>query len=401
MADGLATRRMPEGTGFGQPVRERARSSAEGTGTALVLSGGIALGAFEAGAYAALAEAGGPLPGWLLGSSAGALNAALIAGNPPGERVAALRRFWEGASQVPTPWTSFWLGPPPASGAWRRAANEAAVMRALLLGCPGLFRPRAAGGDLVGEAPALYDLAPLGRRLPECLDFDRLNHPSSPRLSVVATAVESGERVVFDTRGPRPGRIGPEHLLASCALLPVFAPVEVEGRLLGDGGLSSNAPLDLLLEEPPEGGTLCILVELFARRGRPPGTLAAAASRAGDLAFGNQTRRLIEAGAREFRLRAAIEELAERLPPGLREEQAVGALLREAGAGRRLTLLVLGYRAAEDEAGIGKGFDFSPATLADRWAAGAAALREGLRRVGAGEGGRSPAPGLVLHEVEG
>ena len=393
---------MPEGTGVhldalpgGAPPRE------EGRGTALVLSGGIALGAFEAGVYAAMAEAGGPLPGWLLGSSAGAVNAAIIAGNAPAARVEALRRFWEGASQDPTPWTSFWLGPPPPSGAWRRAYSKAAVMQALLLGCPGLFRPRIAGGDLVGEAPALYDLAPLRRRLPECLDFDRLNHSSAPRLSVVATDVGSGERVVFDTRGERPSRIGAEHLLASCALLPVFAPVEVEGRLLGDGGLSSNAPLDLLLEEPAGGAMLCVLVELFARQGSRPGTLAASASRAGDLAFGNQTRRMIDACAREFRLRALIGEVADRLPPGLREAEGIGGLLEAAGPARHLTLLVLGYRAAEDEAGIGKSFDFSDVTVAERWSAGAAALREGLRRLGDGEAGRSPAPGFVLHEVEG
>jgi len=353
------------------------------------------MGAFEAGVYAALAEAGGPMPDWLLGSSAGAVNAAVIAGNPPERRVEALRRFWRGVSRDPTPWTSFWLGPPPSSGAWRAAYNQVAVMQSLLLGCPGLFRPRLQGGDLTGAAPALYDLAPLRRHLPECLDFDRLNHPSAPRLSVVATDVVSGERVVFDTR--HGARIGPEHLLASCALLPVFAPVEVEGRLLGDGGLSSNAPLDLVLEDPADGAILCLMVELFAARGSRPESLAASASRAGDLAFANQTRRMVEACAREFRLRALARGLAERLPAELREVAEAGPL---PGA-RELTLVVLGYRAALDEAGIGKGFDFSTATVEERWNAGAAALREAQRRLAEGLPGHSPAPGLVLHEVEG
>ncbi|WP_052401527.1 patatin-like phospholipase family protein [Muricoccus aerilatus] len=363
----------------------------------LVLSGGIALGAFEAGVYAGLAEAGRAEPDWLLGSSAGALNAAIIAGNPPGGRVEALRRFWEGVSGDPTPWTSFLLGLPPPAGAWRRAYSEAAVVQSLLLGRPGLFQPRIMGGDLAGRAPSLYDLAPLRRRLPECLDFERLNHPSSPRLSVVATDVVSGERVVFDTRRDR---IGPENLLASCALLPVFAPVEVEGRLLGDGGLSSNAPLDLLLGDIGEEPVFCLLVELFAQRGSRPRTLAASASRAGDLAFGNQTRRLVEACEREFRLRALVAEVAERLPPELREGPEIAPLLREAGGPRRLTLLVLGQRAGLDEAGLGKAFDFSPLAVGERWSAGTAALREGLRRIGEETGGAA-APGLVLHEVEG
>src|ERR687898_2225874 len=97
---------------------------------ALVLSGGVALGAFEAGAYAALEEAGAPLPDWLAGSSIGAVNAAIIAGNPPGRRVERLRRFWESVARDPTPATSFLLGPPPAEGAWRKAHNEAAALRA-------------------------------------------------------------------------------------------------------------------------------------------------------------------------------------------------------------------------------------------------------------------------------
>ena len=383
---------MPEGPGVSAAP---ARRQQEGRAV-LVLSGGVALGAFEAGVYAGLAEAGAGEPDWLLGSSAGALNAAIIAGNAPEERVGALHRFWEGRAVEPMPGTSALLGPPRPEGAWRRAYSRAAVTQALLFGRPGLFRPRMAGGDLVGEVPSLYDLAPLRRRLPECLDFDRLNHPSAPRLSIAATDVVSGERVVFDTRRDR---IGPAQLLASCALLPVFAPVEVEGRLLGDGGLSSNAPLDLLLDEEWEGQVLCVLVELFARRGGRPRTLAASASRAGDLSFGNQTRRLVEACEREFRLRAVLAEVAERLPPELREGPEIASLLREAGGPRRLTLLVLGQRAGLDEAGPGKVFDFSPLTLSERWSAGVAALHEGLRQIGE-RAGETVASGLVLHEVE-
>src|SRR5215207_7071268 len=104
--------------------------------------------------------------------------------------------------------TTFLLGPPPAAGAWRKAHNEAAALRALLLGQPGLFRPRLAVGEGIGAAPSLYDLEPMRERLPELLDFDRLNNGET-RLSIAATNVVSGERVVFDTaRGGL--RIGPE-----------------------------------------------------------------------------------------------------------------------------------------------------------------------------------------------
>src|SRR3712207_1596738 len=112
------------------------------TRRALVLSGGVALGAFEAGAYAALEEAGAPLPDWFVGASIGAVNAAIIAGNPPGRRVERLRRFWGSVARDPTPATSFLLGPPPAEGAWRKAYNEASALQSVLLGRPGLFRDR-------------------------------------------------------------------------------------------------------------------------------------------------------------------------------------------------------------------------------------------------------------------
>jgi NTE family protein len=370
------------------PTRARPRR-------ALVLSGGVALGAFEAGAYAALEEVGEPLPEWFVGSSIGAVNAAIIAGNPPGRRVERLRVFWESVARDPTPATSFLLGPPPDVGAWRKAYNEASAFQAMLLGRPGLFRPRLAVGATMGVVPALYDLEPLRERLPELLDFDRLNGGET-RLGVAATDVVSGERVVFDTA--RGARIGPEHLAASCALLPVFAPVEIEGRLLGDGGLAANTPLDVVLDDPEAGDLLCFVVELFALQGRRPRTLAASAARAADLAFGGQTRRILEGREREHRLRALVRRLAERLPPELREDPEVASILAEAEAGaRRATVLCVGHRAAPDQARPGDAFDFSPATLADRWEAGARGMREALRRI------RTERPadrGLVVHEVD-
>ena len=371
-----------------------AATQVAGSACALVLSGGVALGAFEAGTYAALEASGGSGIDWLAGSSAGAVNAALIAGNPPDERVARLRQFWESVAGDPTPATSFLLGPPPPQGVWRRAYNQAAVVQSLLFGRPGLYRPRLAPAPKIGQVPAFYDLEPLLERLRAMVDFDRLNG-GEMRVAIAATDVVSGERVVFDTG--RGARIGPEHIVASSALLPIFAPVEVEGRLLADGGLASNVPLDLVLDEPGSDDVLCFVVELFARGGSRPRTLAASASRASDLAFGNQTRRILEGRAREHRLRALVGELAERLPEATRAAPEVAALLREAGEGARAaTVVLLGYHAGLDEAGLGKAFDFSPATLRDRWRAGEQAMRKALHRLDAG---RTLAPGLRLVEV--
>ena len=346
---------------------------------ALVLAGGIALGAYEAGAYAALEDGGGPLPDWVLGSSIGAVTAAIIAGNPPEQRTAKLRQFWRTATTDPTPIASFWFGIPD-SGAWRQAHNQASVLETLAVGRPGIFRPRLSPGSRLGanDVSALYDLAPLRAHLAELIDFDRLNR-GGVRVSIAATDVVAGGRVVFDTG--RGVRIGPEHVVASCALLPLFAPVEIEGRLLGDGGLASNAPLDLVLDDPAYDGGLCLVIDLFAPEGSRPHTLGASLSRAGDLAFGNQTRRLLEGQEREQRLRAAIGRLGETLPPELRGRPDVAALLAE-GRRRQTEMHYLSYRAGLDEAGPAKVFDFSRATLADRWLAGEDAMRTVLQTLG-------------------
>ncbi len=376
--------------------------------SALVLAGGIAMGAFEAGAYAALDQAGlADSIAWVAGSSIGAVTACIIAGNPPEDRTEALRRFWAKATSHPLPAASFWFGAPadgawpfgapasgawpfgapasgarpfgapasgawpfgaPASGAWRQAYNQASVWQTLWFGRPGLFTPRLATLARAGanDVPALYDLAPMRAQLDALVDFDRLNQ-GAVRVSLAATDVVGGERVVFDTAHGT--MLTADHILASCALLPLFAPVEVEGRLLGDGGLSSNTPLDLVLSDPAARDLRCFVVDLFAPEGRRPHSLAASASRAGDLAFGNQTARLLEAQAREDRLRLSIAELDALLTPEQRAQPEVAAMLRQ-GRTRPADVVCIGYRAGLDEAGLGKPFDFSSATIADRWRAG-------------------------------
>ena len=327
----------------------------------------------------------------MLGSSIGAVTAAIIAGNAPEQRIARLRQFWQAAATDPAPAASFWFGVPDA-GPWRQAYNQASVLETLVLGRPGIFRPRLSPGPRAGagDVSALYDLAPLRAQVAELIDFDRLNR-GGVRLSLCTTDVVSGERVVFDTG--RGARIGPEHVVASCALLPLFAPVEIEGRLLGDGGLASNAPLDLLLDDPASDGALCFVVDLFAPEGSRPRTLGASLSRAGDLAFGNQTRRLREGQEREQRLRAVIARLGERLPPGLRRDPGIAALLAE-GRRRPVEMHCLSYRAGLDEAGRGKVFDFSRATLADRWRAGEEAMRAVLQTLGPASPGQATASAL-------
>ena len=343
---------------------------------ALVLAGGIGLGAFEAGTYEALDAAGmGASLEWVAGCSIGAVTAILIAGNTRQDRVMNLRRFWNAVASDPTPLTTFWLGSP-REGFWRQAYNQASALQTLMFGRPGLFRPRLQPGQRAGveDVPALFDLSPLVATLQQMVDFDLLNS-GHVRVSIAATDVLSGERVIFDTG--QGDIIRPEHVLASCALLPIFAPVEIGGRLLADGGLSSNAPLDIVLCDRTSREMRCFVVDLFGREGSRPQTLAASASRAGDLAFGNQSRRLMEGQEREGRLRCLIGRLGSLLPANVCAQPEVAEILVE-GWSEPADIVYVSYRAGLDEAGLAKPFDFSMATISDRWRAGKQQMESAL-----------------------
>ena len=303
----------------------------------------------------------------MAGSSIGAVTAAIIAGNAREFRVARLTEFWEAVSSDPAPLTSFWLGPP-TDGVWRQAYSQASVMQTLLLGRPGLFQPRLSAAPSIGvsDVPALFDLAPLRSKLASLVDFDLVNS-GAVRVAIAATDVLTGERVVFDTA--HGDVIGLDHVLACSALMPIFAPVEIDGRLLADGGLASKAPVDVVLSGPAACGLRCFVVDLFAAEGSRPHTLAASASRAGDLAFGNQSERLLEGIGREHRLRALIDRLGSLLPIAQSRDPEIAAILAE-GCSAPPEIVYLSYRARLYEAGLGKTFDFSRAIIADRWNAG-------------------------------
>jgi NTE family protein len=361
---------------------------------ALVLSGGMALGAFHAGAYAALQEAGGPEPDWLAGASIGAVTGAIIAGNPPGGRTAQLRRFWDAVASDLGLLARGWPAGPGLDSAWRRPEGWTHALAARLFGRPGLFRSRAALG-LVGETPGLYDLAPMRELLQDVVDFDLLNGPMAPRLSVATTDLVTGERVVFDTR--RDAQIGPEHLTASCALIPDFAPVAIGGRLLGDGAFSGNMPVDLVLDKNPQQDLVCFALDLFGRKSSPPRALPDAAARAMDLLLGCQSALMLESLRREDRMRGMIRRLADGLPPELRDQPEIAPVLSE-GYGPRVILLHLAYRAPAGEADMQKTFDFSPAALTARREAGAEHMRAALQVLPAVLAG-GPDHAVTMHAV--
>lgn len=310
----------------------------------LVLGGGNALGAFHAGVFQAMDEAD-LLPDWVVGASIGAINGAIIAGTSPGGRLDALRSFWAPA------------GGSAASVSRRLAAFEtirrtAAVGLTLMAGKPGIFGPPLSSlAPWTDERPSVFETNQLAATLDRIVDFDRLNGGDC-RYTATAVDLETGDDVVFDSREQR---IETCHIRASAALPVAFPPVEIDGRLLVDAGLSANLPLDPVLANPARP-TFCLAVDLLPLGGQAlPRTLGEAASRMQDLIFAAQSRRTIE------RWQAA-----------------------HADSGASVSLVRVAYSAQADEV-AGKAMDFSPVTVEQRWAAGLAAGREVVGRLVAGE----------------
>jgi NTE family protein len=333
---------------------------------ALVLSGGAALGAYQGGVYEALHEAG-LRPRHVAGSSIGAVNGALIAGNPCGERLDRLRRFW---AMVAEPVSG---GPVDAEDPASRALAYLTALRARVTGRPGLYQPQllaalAPWPEL--RRPGLYNLGPLLRTLRDLVATAGLSMDGT-RLTVHATDLATGEPVRFDSNERR---LDPVHVRASTSLLPDFEPVEVEGRLLCDGGFSENLALRAVLGTRPERPLLCIAADLIAAEGRPRWTLDGMADRQENLHFASQTRALIEAVSAEQALAAA----------------------RAAGPVPPVVLAHLVYRGRE-AAGSQKTYDYSPQAVAARWSAGLGDGRAMLELLAAAS--TPPGTGLVIHRL--
>ncbi|MCW5734893.1 MAG: patatin-like phospholipase family protein [Enhydrobacter sp.] len=306
---------------------------------ALVLAGGVGLGSYQAGACDALLSRPNARIGWIAGSSVGALNGALIAGTEPSRVVEALQVYWLRGSA----WGPF--GPPNAS--LRHAANWMSALHTRLFGSLG--RLQALGPRL--SFSSFYDLAPTVAFLRRTIDFGRLNG-GDIRFTVATVDVESGDVVLFDTG--RGHRIEIDHLLASCGFLPEFAPVEIDGRLLGDGGLAVNAPFEPVLDEAEGTVDPVFILDLFARDGRRPTGLESALARKNALVFGNQTWARLEAYRRYWDRLAAQSR-----PP----------------------LFYLSYLPVTGEAGPEMPYDFSVSSAALRWNAGRLDMEEALSRL--------------------
>ncbi len=337
----------------------------------LVLQGGGALGAYQAGVFEAL-SANRQQPNWLAGISIGAINAALIAGNAPGQRVARLREFWDLVSAALPALLPFW-GLPAAS---RLALNAASANRAVLLGVPGFFSPRVPPAPFqppgTPGAISYYDTAPLRATLERLVDFERLNS-GAVRLSVGAVNVRSGNFAYFDTAHQR---IDVRHILASGALPPGFAPVEIDGEHYWDGGIVSNTPLQYVLDQPGSRPRTVFQVDLFAAVGALPANLDEVAEREKDIRFSSRTRlgTTVELDWQVIAL--AAQRLAARLPEAWRSDPDLQQLA-SLGCHGAVDVVHLIYRSKHYES-QSKDYEFSRLSMQEHWASGHADMAHTL-----------------------
>ncbi len=324
--------------------------------TALLLQGGGALGSYHHGVYQALAEAGYTMD-WFAGTSIGGIQAAILAGNPPERRLEHLETFWNRIA-----WPQLWPAPPPDHPA-RKWINLCHAMFTMAWGQPGFFRP-----DWQGPLPLpwkgdgqvhYYDLTPLKHTLNELIDFDYLNH-SGARLSLGAVDVESGRHVYFDSNHQT---IDVRHVLASGALPPAFPAIEIDGRRYWDGGLLSNTPLSVVLEDNPRRSTLCFMVDLFDPQGTTPQDLDQLEDRRKDIIYASRAHTQIEDHRRMHDLRRAVSILFDRLPEAERDNPEL-ADLKALGCTTTVSVVHFVYP-GQAYRSWAKDFTFLPQTLAD------------------------------------
>jgi NTE family protein len=354
----------------------------------LVLQGGGALGAFQAGVYQALSEAGIE-PDWVIGTSIGAINGAMIAGNARKDRLPRVQEFWDRLGTRPVfnqPWA-----PPFVAAMFNNAA-------AALQGVPGFYEPNPhAPWSLnlpVGiERAAFYATAPLRQTLLDLVDFGHLAQRHT-RLTVGAVSVRSAEMRYFDSRDIT---LDAAHIMASGAIPPAFPAVRIDGESYWDGGIYSNTPVEVVLDDKPRRNSLIFLVNMWHSHGLEPGSIWQVLSRQKDILFASRTKSHVARQQQIHRLRHIIRELEMRLPAEQRQDPAVRELAAY-GCATTMHLVPLLLPRPEGEEHHPKDIDFTRAGIHGRWQAGYEHAQRVLAKK-SWEDEVGPLQGVVVHEA--
>ncbi|MGB3290332.1 MAG: patatin-like phospholipase family protein [Burkholderiaceae bacterium] len=366
---------------------------------ALVLQGGGALGAYQAGVFEGLQEAGIELS-CLSGISIGALNTAIIAGNPPEMRVSRLREFWETICQP-----NGGLGFPPfveqsffnLNDTARQAMGALHAASAMMSGQQGFFQPRFPPPSpfIPGSAgtASYYDTSTLKGTLERLCDFDRINS-GRQQVSVGAVNVRNGNFVYFDNSKMT---LRAEHFMASGALPPAFAAVEIDGEHYWDGGLVSNTPLTQVLESRPLRDTLVFQVDLWSARGQVPVNMSEVSDRMKDIRYSSRTRMITEQMRWTQYLRHILQHVLDDVPEEARANNPYYRMAQDLACSKRYNVIHLIYRNRPYERHY-KDFQFGLSTMRDHWAGGLEDIRRTLadpERLAMPEN----ASGFVTHDI--
>jgi NTE family protein len=356
--------------------------------TVLVLQGGGALGAYQVGVYEALDEAG-IAPDWVIGTSIGAINASLIAGSKPGERLAKMCEFW---SRVQN--DRFVPGGLPS---WMESAVR--NLQAITGGVPNFFSPNPLAflsphQPLGPEAAGYYSVSRLRQTLGELVDLDQLNSGTT-RITVGASNVRTAEMRYFDSRDMP---LGLDHILASGALPPAFPPVPIDGELYWDGGILSNTPVEVVFDDNPRRNSMVFAVHIWNPHGPAPETIWEVMNRQKDVQYSSRAVSHIQRQRQIHKLRHIIAELSKMLPVGVRRNNEV-AEMAAYGCLTRMHVVRL-LAPALDYEDHSKDIDFSAAGIRRRREAG---YRDTMRTLEKAPW-RNPVDdieGFVLHEASG
>ncbi len=325
----------------------------------LVMQGGGALGAFQAGVYEGMHDAGIE-PDWVVGTSIGAINAAIIAGNTPATRLERLREFWQQVGSAPASaalWSALGMG---------KLVNNLGAVSA---GIPGFFSPNlpallGAHMPLGIERASYYDTAPLRDTLERIVNIDLLAQGTT-RLTLGAVNVASGHMRYFDSRKET---MGLDHVMASGALAPAFPAVEIDGEHYWDGGLYSNTPIEVVMDDKPRRNSVIFSAQLWQQENELPSTLEQVSSRVKDIQFASHTDSHLVRQQQIHHLRHVVRMMGRLLPAGARATPEVRELLAW-GCDTEIHVLTLQAPALPDEDHT-KDLDFTPDHIQARWEAG-------------------------------
>ena len=358
---------------------------------ALVLQGGGALGAYQAGVYQALHEHG-LTPDWVVGTSIGAINGAIIAGNERAVRLDRLKAFWDEVAH------SDLLDMRKVPDSARRFNTMLTTIDTVTQGVPGMyalrwFNPFFAGWPVDAESASFYDTSPLEETLRRLVDLECLNASGGIRLTVSAIKVTCGQLDNFDTAHQT---VNIKHVMASGALPPGFPPVRIDGELYWDGGLYSNTPLEMVLADEPRVDTICFMVDLWSADGPEPNTLEQVYTRQKDVLYASRSRRHIDAYLRGYRLRRLIRTLRAKVPDHLLGEEELREL-EKVGTDTTMHIVRLAY-AGRDWQMASKDINFSKGSIEWRWDQG---YQDAMRAIdhGAWHAEAPEGAGVLVHEI--